>query len=319
MISNLLDPAVLFFAAGIIAGILRSGIKLPEALYEALSIYLLLAIGLKGGVELSKSEFISIIYPILGTLLIGIIVPIVAFVAAFYLMKQNRDDASALAAHYGSVSAVTFAVVLSFLELKKVPYENYVAVLLVLLEVPAIAVGILLSKISNSEKRLLRWKPLIKEVFLSKSIYLLIAGLFIGFWGSGKMHSLNPLFIDLFKGALALFLLEMGIIASGRLKDLKKTGIKLVFFGIAIPLISSLIAIFIGFYTGLSLGGATVLSTLAASASYIAAPAAVRISIPGANPTLYLTASLGITFPFNIIFGIPLYYFLAEFVFKILG
>jgi hypothetical protein len=318
MIENLLDPIIFFFIFGILAGVLKSDLKTPEALYEVLSIYLLLAIGLKGGVELNDSKFFDIIFPILGTFLLGILIPLISFKILYSIGKFNRANSAGIAAHYGSVSAVTFAVVLSYLTRLEIPYEGVVTVLLVVLEIPAIGVGILLAKMGNSKEKL-RWKSAVREVILGKSIFLLLTGLIIGLIvGGEKVEAISPLFFDLFKGALALFLMEMGLVASRRLADLKKVGFFLLGFGILMPLLSAVIATFIGYASGLSVGGSTVLATLGASASYIAAPAAVRIAIPKANPTYYLTASLGITFPFNIIFGIPLYLWLNETIYNLL-
>ena len=318
MIDNLLDPIIFFFIFGMLAGVLKSDLNTPEALYEVLSIYLLLAIGLKGGVELNKSEFWDVIYPILGTLLLGILIPLISFRILYSIGKFDRANSAGIAAHYGSVSAVTFAVVLGYLSRLEIEYDGVVTVLLVVLEIPAIGVGILLAKMGASKEKM-NFNSAIKEVLLGKSIFLLLAGLIIGMIvGEEKIASISPLFFDLFKGALALFLLEMGLVASRRLVDLKKVGTFLLGFGIIMPLISALIASVIGYFSGLSIGGATVLSTLGASASYIAAPAAVRIAIPKANPTYYLTASLGITFPFNIVFGIPLYLWLNQSIYNIL-
>lgn len=315
MAENLIDPVILFFAVGLFAGIIKAELKIPEAIYEILSIYLLLSIGLKGGVQLSTTDLNSILKPIGGTLLVGILVPVIAFMILRKIGKLDRFNSAAIAAHYGSVSAVTFAVVITFLEKFNVPYENYSTVLLVLLEIPAIGIGILLARI-GSGKQLLFKTELYKEIFLSRSIYLLLSGFAIGYIaGPEKIESVKFIFFDLFKGLLSIFLLEMGLVASRRFSDLKKVGVFLFFFAIIMPVISASVATFIGWLVGLSIGGTTILATLAASASYIAAPAAIRISIPEANPTFYLTMSLGITFPFNLIFGIPLYYNLAKLIF----
>lgn len=316
MLENLLDPVVLCFVLGLIAGIAKSDLKLPEALYETLSIYLLLAIGLKGGVELSKATLGQVIMPSVGTLFLGLSIPIIAFPILKNLGKLSPVDSAAVAAHYGSVSAVTFAVVLSFLTRLQVPYEGFTTVLLVLLEIPAIAIGVFIAKSQLADKsREGDWGKLAHEVFMGKSILLLVGGLLIG-WMAGpeKMQPIQPVFSDLFKGALAFFLLEMGIVTSHKLASLKSTGIFLVIFGIFMPIFSGILGSAVGMLTGLSVGGATVLATLAASASYIAAPAAMRIAVPQANPTLYLTASLGITFPFNIVLGIPIYYAITQFL-----
>lgn len=318
MILNLLDPIILFFVLGIIAGLLKTELKLPEAIYDALSIYLLLAIGFKGGIELSKINFSSIIIPVTGTLLLGIIIPIIAYFILHKLGKFNIPNSAAIAAHYGSVSAVTFAVAIDFLKNAGLKYDEFMTVLLVMLEIPAIAIGILIARFQSSEQEL-DVKTIMKEVFLGKSIYLLIGGLIIGYFaGSLNKLEISKLFIDMFKGFLAFFLLEMGVIASKRFKDFKKAGPFLIGFGIIMPLVSSVLGILAGVFTGLTLGGTFILACMAASASYIAAPTAMRIAVPEANPTYYITASLGITFPFNIIFGIQLYYLLTEYLFNLL-
>lgn len=312
MIENLLDPVILFFVVGLIGGILKTDLKLPEPIYEVLSIYLLLAIGLKGGVQLNKSHLDEIILPVIGSISIGIIIPVIAYIILRKIGKFDRANSAAIAAHYGSVSAVTYAVVIAFLDKFRISYENYTTVLLVLLEIPAIAVGILIAKVRVA-KGPFSLSKLVKEVFFGRSIYLLVTGLLIGYaLGPEKTTSVKILFVDLFKGLLAFFLLEMGLVTSYRLKDLKRVGLFLIAFGIVMPLISAVIGTFVGWFVGLSVGGTTVLATLAASASYIAAPAAMRIAVPQANPTFYLTASLGITFPFNLIFGIPIYHWMAS-------
>lgn len=308
---NLLDPVVLCFVVGLIAGLLKSDLRLPDQIYEILSIYLLFSIGLKGGVELARTDPKEIGFPLMATVLLGILIPVLAYNLLRRLGKCDRTNAAAIAAHYGSVSAVTFAVVLNFLVRMGVHFESYVTVLLVVLEIPAIAVGILIARL-RARKSKLRWRQLLHEVFLGKSVYLLVGGLVVGcLAGPDRTEAIGPVFFGLFKGALALFLLEMGIIASRRMSDLKTTGLFLVGFGMGMPLISGTIGAFFGAASGLSLGGTTVLATLSASASYIAAPAAMRIAVPKANPTLYLTASLGITFPFNIMIGIPIYHWLS--------
>ena len=315
MINNLFDPLILFFVLGLIAGVLKSGLKVPESLYEALSIYLLLAIGLKGGIQLAGTNIFTLLLPAMGTIALGIIIPLIAFPILLYVGKLRRVDAAAIAAHYGSVSAVTYAVVITFLDKNHIPYEEYTTVLLVMLEIPAIAIGIVIARLSAS-RGITSYKKLAHEVVFGKSIYLLIAGLAVGtIVGPEGIAPIKSVFIDPFKGALAFFLLEMGLVTSRRLSDLRQVGLFLIGFGIFMPILSALLGCGVGYLVGLSVGGTTVLATLAASASYIAAPAAMRIAVPEANPTLYITSALGITFPFNVIFGIPLYYWIASTIF----
>ncbi len=307
-----LDPVVLFFVLGALAGLLKSDLRVPESFYHTLSIYLLLSIGIKGGIELYKSDLQTILLPSAGTILLSIVITLLAYLILRNIIRFDRANAVSIATHYGSVSAVTFAVVLTFLRDRHELYEEFMTVLLVLLEIPAIILGVSLYK-AKEKKGNSKLGLIVQEVFFGKSILLLIGGLLIGVYTaySGNKQ-LNFFFFDLFKGFLAIFMLEMGIVASSRFADLKKVGIQLIAFGVIMPVISAAIGISIGFMTGLSVGGATILGTMAASASYIAAPAAMRIAVPEANPTFSLTAALGITFPFNIIFGIQLYYGMAQ-------
>lgn len=311
MIENLRDPAIIFFIIGLLAGIVKSDLKLPEAIYEIISIYLLLSIGLKGGVQLAETNLSSLIIPAIGAISIGLIIPVIAYLILRRVGKFSRADSAAIAAHYGSVSAVTFAVVLIYLDRIGVKYEEFTTVLLVLLEIPAIAIGIFIARLRASNTRV-SYGKLVHEVLFGKSIYLLLTGLIAGYiLGPEGVKPVKIVFFDPFKGALTFFLLEMGLVASRRLSDLKSAGSFLIMFGIIMPLISGTLGTIIGYYAGLSIGGTAVLATLAGSASYIAAPAAMRIAVPEANPTYYLTASLVITFPFNLIVGIPVYHWMS--------
>ncbi len=321
MIDSLLEPAVLFFIMGLLAGILKSELRIPEAIYELLSIYLLIGIGLKGGLQLSKARLDTLVWPVLGTLGLGIVIPLLAYIILRKLGKIKPPDAAAIAAHYGSTSVVTFAVAQSFLDRANISYEGFMTLLLTMLEIPALIVAILIVRLRVSRgPRQGSLGTVLHEVFLGKSIYLLLGGVIVGFLaGPGRIGAVQTLFIDLQKGFLALFLLEMGLLTSRRLGDLRKIGPFLVGFGIVMPLISGILGAVVGDLTGLSIGGTMLLATLAASASYIAAPAAMRVAVPEANPTYYLTASLGITFPFNVIIGVQIYYWFAQVVHSIGG
>ena len=314
---SMLDPIILFFLFGILAGALRSELRLPSQIYDLVIILLLLAIGLKGGIELSKQPFGALLPQIGSVLAIGFILPLLAFPVLRYLGRFKRADAASIAAHYGSVSVGTYAVAVAYMNTRNIAFEEYMALFVVLLEVPAILVGILLARGVSRETQ---WGKVTHEVFLGKGVTLLVGGLLIG-WivGPEGIVSIEPLFFDLFKGFLALFLLEMGLITAAQLGSLKKHGLFLIGFGIVMPVLSALAGTLIGWSLGLSVGGTAMLAILTASASYIAVPAAMRISIPEANPTLSLTASLGITFPFNILLGIPLYYRFAEQAHVLLG
>ena len=304
-----LDPVVLFFVFGVLAGVLKSELRLPPALYETLSIILLLAIGLHGGVELVEQASTSLLAQSALVLGLGILLPLVAF-GLLRGLRFDRVNAAAVAAHYGSVSAGTFAVVVAYLNTRAIAFESYMPLFVAILEIPAILVGIVLAK---GVSRDTHWRELGREIFLGKSIMLLLGGLAIGaLAGKQAIAPLEPLYTSMFKPVLALFLLEMGLIASGQLGSLRQYGLRLAGFALAMPLIGALIGALLARLMGLSTGGTAMLATLAASASYIAVPAAMRLALPEANPSLSLTASLGITFPFNIMVGIPLYLGLAE-------
>lgn len=305
-----MDPVIWFFVLGVFAGVAKAELRFPPAIYDLLSTLLLLTIGLKGGVELAKSPFAGLLPQILLVVIMGFMLPLLIFPLARLLGRLGRADAASLAAHYGSVSVATFAVGVSFLGDRGTAYDSQLPLFLVLLEVPAIMLGILLARgLSNRAQ----WGRLAHEVLLGKSIVLLVGGLLIG-WAAGPVaiEPIAPLFFDLFKGVLALFLLEMGLIAASQAHALRRHGLFLLAFGVLMPLPMALIGAALGWSMGLNVGGTTLLSVLAGSASYIAAPAAMRIAVPDANPSLSLTASLGVTFPFNIFVGIPLYYTLAE-------
>ncbi len=311
------DPVILFFLLGLIAGLLRSELRLPAALYEFVTILLLLTIGLKGGVELAKQPFAMLLPQMVAVVVMGVLLALVAFPILRLLGRFSRADAASIAAHYGSVSVGTYAVAVAYLASREVGFEEHMPLLLVMLEVPAILVGIVLARGVSRETR---WGSVAHEVFLGKGIVLLVGGLLIG-WiaGPAGVVSIEPLFFDLFKGILALFLLEMGLITAAQAGSLRRYGLFLVAFGIGMPLLSAVVGSALGWALGLSIGGTMMLATMAASASYIAVPAAMRISVPEANPTLSLAASLGVTFPFNVLAGIPLYHALAERMHALLG
>lgn len=304
-----LDPVVYFFLLGAAAGLLRADLRLPHAVYDFISVLLLLAIGLKGGVELARQPVGGVAADLTVVVVLGALLALLAFAILRGAGRFDRPDAAAIAAHYGSVSVGTFAVAVAYLGDAGITFEPQMALYLVVLEVPAIFVGILLARGIHSNAR---WGALLREVLLSRSVLLLLGGLSIG-WAIGHegIASLSPLFVDLFKGVLALFLLEMGLIATEHLGGLRKHGLFLAAFAIAVPVLFGAIGAVTGFLIGLSPGGTTLLATLAGSASYIAAPAAMRTAVPEAKPSLSLTASLAMTFPFNILVGIPIYHAFA--------
>jgi len=313
----LIDPVVMFFLLGIVAGVLRSELRLPVQVYELLSILLLLAIGMKGGIELARQPFLTLVPQMLAVIAMGFALPLLAYPVLLYLGRLPRSDAASIAAHYGSVSVGTFAVVVAYLSARDISYEAYMPVFVVLLEIPAILVGIVLAKGLVSGESLRRSAH---EVLLGKSIVLLVGGLLIG-WVAGEeaLQGIAPLFFSPFQGLLALFLLEMGLVTASQLGTLRRYGLFLLCFGVLAPVVAAVCGLMLAWLLGLSVGGAVVLATLAASASYIAVPAAMRISLPEANPALSLAASLGVTFPFNVVLGIPLYHWLSRHAYTIFG
>ena len=306
-----MDPVVLFFLLGLLAKLAGSDLRLPEALYEPLSVFLLLAIGLKGGVELAKVPFASVAVQAAAVVAMGLVLPLPAFAMLRWLGRLPRADAASIAAHYGSVSVVTFAVAVAFLAKQQVAYEAHMPLFVALLETPAIVTGILLARLGRQDS--VRWGAVAHEVLLGKSVVLLVGGLAIGaLVGPEGIVPIKLLFFDLFKGVLALFLLEMGLVAGARIGDLRRAGPFLIAFGLVVPMVFACVGAVVARLVGLSDGGTMLLATMAASASYIAAPTAMRIAVPEANPALSIGAALGITFPFNITVGIPLYLKLAQ-------
>jgi uncharacterized protein len=311
---NLLSPMVLAFVLGGVAALIRSDLKLPDALTSSISIYLLLAIGLKGGAELAETSLAQLWAPVLATLFLGLAVPIWCYGLLRGLANFSVADAAAIAAHYGSVSAVTFAATQTFLEVQQIPVEGFMPALVAILEVPAIVVALLIARTSMHSGS---WHTALHELLTSKSVVLLLGGLLIGYLaGKPGLEQVAPVFVAPFKGVLTLFLLELGMVAAQRLRALREGGLFLVAFGVIMPILHGALGIWLGWLSGLSLGGALTLGVLAASASYIAAPAAVRVALPQANPGYYLTAALGVTFPFNLAIGIPLYYALATLLYR---
>jgi hypothetical protein len=307
------QPVVLFFIMGLLAGLIRSDLKIPEALYKSISIYLLIAIGLKGGVAMSKYDIMEVLPAALAMIVTAALVPLVAYPILKFWGKFNQADSGAIAAHYGSVSAVTFAVGLAFLDGIDEYYEGYMPLFLALLEIPALVTGTILA-LAGAKGEKTQWGKLMHEILTGSSIYLLVGGVFIGYYaGATKMvEPMDKLFMDLFIGALALFLLEMGLLAASRMADVRKKGAFLIGFGILFPLAAGLFGCYIGWLFGLTPGGTCILGVLYASASYIAAPAAMRIAVPEANPGVSIGAALGVTFPFNIFIGVPIYWEMAK-------
>jgi len=309
ILDNLLSPAVLAFVIALIASLARFETRLPEQLPPILSAYLLFAIGLKGGRSLGATELATLAGPLVATVVLGAVTAVLSFTVMRGAVRVSRADAAGLAAHYGSVSAVTFVVVLATVEAQGLAAEGYLAGLLAVLEVVGIVAGLALA---GGAGRSTSWAVALAEIVRGRSITMLLLGLAIGVVaGDARLGPVDPLFVGLFNGALVLFLIEMGAIAAGRLREVAQVGPRLAIASIVVPLLNGALGAVVGSLAGLSTGGTAVLATLAASASYIAAPAAVRVTLPEANPALSITAALGITFPFNLVVGIPVYLWFA--------
>jgi hypothetical protein len=310
LVDNLLTAPVVAFIVAIAATLLRFDVRLPESLYPILSTFLLLAIGIKGGKALSQASPVDMWKPLVAAIALGVITPLIAFALFKFVSKLDVINAAALAAHYGSVSAVTFTVLISTLDSHGIGYEAFAAGLLAILEIIGIIVALYLAHGATEGSH---WKSALSEVVRGRSIAMLVIGLLIGsIVGAERLAPTDPLFVGLFTGVLTLFLIELGAIAAERLRDFKAAGIRVVLLGIAIPMINGFLGALAGAAAGMSTGGVAAMATLAGSASYIAAPAAVRVALPQASAGIYVTASLGVTFPFNLTLGIPLYIAMAK-------
>ncbi|BAY38690.1 hypothetical protein NIES2111_30380 [Nostoc sp. NIES-2111] len=308
ILSNILNPPVLFFFLGMVAVFVKSDLEIPAPIPKALSLYLLFAIGFKGGVELIKSGVTQdVVLTLAAAMLMACAVPIYTF----FILKLKLDtyDAAAIAATYGSISAVTFITASTFLGELGIKFDGYMVAALALMESPAIIVGLILVNLFTvDEKREFAWKDVLQEAFLNSSVFLLVGSLIIGFLtGEHGWQVLEPFTQGLFYGALTFFLLDMGLVAARRIKDLQKTGFFLILFAILIPILNAGIGLLIAKFIGMPPGDTLLFAVLCASASYIAVPAAMRLTVPEANPSLYVSTALAVTFPFNIIVGIPLY------------
>ena len=337
---NLLTPIPMCFALGIFCKVIHGGIKIPKELYYSIAIYLLMSIGFIGGHELAKEVrdhgISGVLLPAGITLILGIITPISAFTVLRYIGRLSVADSAGIAAHYGSTSAVTYVVADVFAKQNGADPNPYLPTLVTILECPGIAVALALGavlsakpkstgdklEIQGEEKQEGKLWEALYEVITGQSIMLMAGLLVIGFVATNFMSEkgFDPFFHFfyskemIFRGALCIFLLEMGLVAGERLRDLAKVGPFLIAFGVLMPLLHGFVAVWLGHQAGLNLGGCTVFGAIVSSASYIAAPPAVRLTLPEANPTYSITAALAITFPFNIAFGIPIYFQMAKFV-----
>ncbi len=325
-VGTLLSPLILFFVLGFAAALVRSDLEVPKDVTAALSLYLMLAIGFKGGEELVREGLSALLLITAGAgLVLGLILPVIAFVILTRLGRIDPVNAGAIASHYGSISVVTFVTAQGMLARLGLSHEGFMTAVMALMESPGVISGILLARLFSSRRTGDpaggRWsgavpprtRAALRETLFGAAPTVLLGSLVIGaVTGEKGMSMMKPFIIEPFQGVLCLFLLDMGLTAGRRLGDFLQVGRFLGLFGIVVPLLGGGLGALTGTLIGLSVGGATLLAVLAASASYIAAPAAVRLALPQANPGLAITLSLGITFPFNIVFGIPLYHALAS-------
>jgi uncharacterized protein len=313
ILSNLLTPPILFFVLGMLAVFAKSDLEIPAPIPKLFSLYLLLAIGFKGGVELAKSGISGeVISAISAAIIMSCIVP----VYSFFILRKKLDvpNAAAIAATYGSISAVTFITANSFLDQVHVPSDGFMVAALALMESPAIIMGLILVNVfGKRDKEEMDWGEVLREAFLNGSVFLLIGSLIIGaISGEHGEMMLKPFVKDMFYGALSFFLLDMGLVAAKRIRDLKRTGSFLILFALLMPLLNASLAIGIAQLIHMTKGDALLFAVLCASASYIAVPAAMRLTVPEANPGLYISTALAVTFPFNITVGIPLYFWVIQ-------
>jgi uncharacterized protein len=323
LVQNLASPPLLFFFLGLFATRVRSDLAIPEQVGKALSLYLILAIGFKGGVQLRVDGIgADVVVGVAVAIALSASLPLLAYALLRSFTRVGPVDAAAVAAHYGSVSVVTFLAAQAFLDLLDVTSEAYMVTLLAIMEAPGIIVGIVLARRAlvsvggrSDSAGGEGYGSILRESFTNGSLLLLLGALLIGtVSGPGGLEQVEGFISTPFTGVLMLFLLDMGIVAGRRLGDVRTLGPSVVLFGIGMALLGGSIGVVVGSAVGLSVGGATLLGVLSGSASYIAAPATIRLAVPEANPSLYLTLSLGVTFPFNIVAGIPAYYGLAQLI-----
>ncbi len=304
--ANLLSPMILFFALGLAASLAKSDLSVPEAIAKGLSLYLMLGIGFKGGAVVAQQGLdVTMVLALASGALLSALLPLVAFRLLVLTTKLSRVDAAAVAAHYGSISIVPFLAATQALERSGIPFEGYMVAVAAAMETPAIMVALWLSRTSRSGTQ----AGLMREVVLNGSIVVLVGAFIIGgITGAEGLETIAPLIVDPFAGVLCIFLLDMGIVAGRGLREGRgQLTPGVVIFGLYMPLVGGAFGALAAMASGLSVGGTAQMITLAASASYIAVPAALRLALPEARPSIYLPLSLGVTFPFNLIVGIPLY------------
>ncbi len=314
ILHNLLSPPILFFFLGILAVMIGSDLEIPQPLPKLFSLYLLLSIGYRGGAELAHSGFTTEVFVSLGAAVVmAFLVPLYSF----YILKKKLDvyNAAAVAATYGSVSAVTFITAASFLHDLEIAYSGHMVAAMALMESPAIVIGVVLVSIyaKNGEERRMKTGHILREAFTNGSVVILLGSLLIAILcGKDGEEALHPFTVDIFKGMLTFFLLDMGLLAAKRLRALREAGIFIIGFALLFPIVNAMVGIGISYLLGFSQGNALLFTILCAGASYIAVPAAMRMAVPKANPGIYVPMSLALTFPFNITVGIPLYFYIIQ-------
>lgn len=313
LLENLTNPALLFFVLGIAAVYLKSDLEIPQNSSKFISLYLLFCIGFKGGQELAHSHFSTEIF---WAMLFGISLSALIPLYTFFILKQKLDvyNAGAIAATYGSVSAVTFVTAVSYLEAHQLEVSGHMVAIMALMESPAIVVGlILISKFSQDSEEVIKKSSAIRHSLTNGSVLLIIGSLIIGYLADAKQaEGIKPFTTDIFKGFLAIFLLDMGITSGKKLNTFLSNGLFPLFFALFIPLFNGTLVAFISGYITHEVSDRFIFSILAASASYIAVPAAMKMAVPKANPGYFLPMALAITFPVNITIGMPLYFWLAN-------
>lgn len=309
-LTNFTSPMILFFVLGLVAALARSDLRVPDAIAKGLALYLMLAIGFKGGAGAATYGLNSqLIFALLAGIALSALMPVIAFQILRLTTNVTRVDAAAIAAHYGSISIVTFLAAIEVLNSAGIAHEGYMVAVAAVMEMPAIFTALLLA--NQNDKSMSR--DTLREVMFNGSIVLLVGAFIIG-WITGEkgLQSISAFIVDPFKGVLCLFLLDMGLLAGrGLLEGRENLRWPLVAFGLFMPLIGAGLGLFAASLVGLSQGGSLLMMTLAASASYIAVPAAMRLALPDARPSLYIPLSLGVTFPFNLTLGIPLYLYVS--------
>ncbi|UDF05157.1 sodium-dependent bicarbonate transport family permease [Asticcacaulis sp. AND118] len=311
MVQGMVSAPVLFFGLGLFAGLVRSNLSVPRSISQFLSIFLMMAIGLKGGMALRAEGAMTLEFAatLVVGVLFGLIQPVIGYALLKFTTSLDRPTAAATAAHYGSVSIVTFATAVSYLELNQVAFAGYIVAVVAMMEAPAIVSGLMLARGKSAQKR---FSHLLAETATNGAVLLLIGSLLVGaVLGSETLTGVSALFIDPFQGVLCLFLLDMGLTVSRNLRHVRQFSLSLLAFGIYMPLIGALLGVIASRAIGLEDGTAFLFTVLCASASYIAVPAAMRVALPQAQQAIYIPMSLALTFPFNILIGIPLYFYMV--------